>query len=333
MEALDAPVDVDGHELAASVSIGVACSVDVGDRTTEDSMLRAADLALYRAKELGRARWTIYDAALQRRAAHRRQLHQGLEHAATNGELRRRYDPVVDLHTGAVVGVTTSAWWDTAEHGLMRPDQVEEVSLDGGLVQSVVTTLFDDMARILTLPPEHPASRLWVGTRLRRDELIHPSVAEALLTVVRRAGTGVARLHIDVTEETVVDDAALEAVTGLRHLGVSVTVDRFGHGPSSLLRMDHYPAAGIRIDASFVHGLARRRDDTVVVRTIAQLGSDLGLELSADGVEEELQASLLADLGFRTGRGRLFGESLGWDDVVASIERSAALSSGSGRAS
>ena len=62
-----------------------------------------------------------------------------------------------------------------------------------------------------------------------------------------------------------------------------LTVDRFGHGPSSLLRMDHYPAAGIRIDASFVHGLARRRDDTVVVRTIAQLGADLGLELSADG--------------------------------------------------
>ncbi|MFN7151966.1 MAG: EAL domain-containing protein, partial [Microthrixaceae bacterium] len=139
------------------------------------------------------------------------------------------------------------------------------------------------------------------------------------------------RLHIDVTEETVVDDAALEAVSGLRLLGVSVTVDRFGHGPSSLLRMDHYPAAGIRIDASFVHGLARRRDDTVVVRTIAQLGSDLGLELSADGIEEELQASLLADLGFRTGRGRLFGESLGWDAVVDLIERNAALPSGSGR--
>ncbi|MFN7148922.1 MAG: diguanylate cyclase domain-containing protein, partial [Microthrixaceae bacterium] len=149
MEALDAPVDVDGHELAASVSIGLACSADVGDRPTEDTMLRAADLALYRAKELGRARWTVYDSALQRRAAHRRQLHQGLELAAANGELRRRYDPVVDLHSGAVVGVTTTAWWDTVEHGLMRPDQVEEVSLDGGLVQSVVTTLFDDMARIL----------------------------------------------------------------------------------------------------------------------------------------------------------------------------------------
>jgi diguanylate cyclase (GGDEF)-like protein len=330
IDALGHPLDVDGHELAASVSIGLACSADVGERPTEDSMLRAADLALYRAKELGRAQWTVYDAALQDRAAHRRRLHQGLEHAAARGELHRRYDPVVDLQHGRVVGVTTSAWWDAAEYGLMRPDQVEEVALDGGLVESVVTTLFDDMARILILPADHPAGRLWVGTRLRRDELIHPSVAEALLTIVRRAGTDAGRLHIDVTEETVVDDAALEAVSGLRHLGVSVTVDRFGHGPSSLLRMDHYPAAGIRIDASFVHGLARRRDDTVVVRTIAQLGADLGLELSADGIDEELQASLLADLGFRTGRGRLFGESLGWDELVALIERSPSQPSTSG---
>jgi predicted signal transduction protein with EAL and GGDEF domain len=128
VDALDMPVDVDGHELAASVSVGLACSADVGDRPTEDAMLRAADLALYRAKELGRARWTVYDAALQHRAAHRRTLHQGLERAAANGELQRRYEPVVDLHSGAVVGVTTSAWWDTAEHGLMRPDQVEEVT-------------------------------------------------------------------------------------------------------------------------------------------------------------------------------------------------------------
>jgi diguanylate cyclase (GGDEF)-like protein len=330
IDALGHPLDVDGHELAASVSIGLACSGDVGARPTEDTMLRAADLALYRAKELGRAQWAVYDTALQDRAAHRRRLHQGLERAAARDELRRRYDPVLDLQTGRVVGVTTSAWWDTAEHGLMRPDQVEEVALDGGLVQSVVTSLFDDMARILTLGPDHPAGRLWVGTRLRRDELIHPSVAEALLAIVRRAGDDAGRLHIDVTEETVVDDAALEAVSGLSHLGVSVTVDRFGHGPSSLLRMDHYPAAGIRIDASFVHGLARRRDDTVVVRTIAQLGSDLGLELSADGIDEELQASLLADLGFRTGRGRLFGEALEWDDLVALIERSPAQPSASG---
>ena len=129
------------------------------------------------------------------------------------------------------------------------------------------------------------------------------------------------RLRIDVTEETVVDDAALEVIAGLRQLGVHVTVEAFGTGPSSLLRLSHYPASSIRIDSSFVHGLGRRRNDTIIVTAVAGLAADLGLELSADGIEEEFQATYLHELGVTSARGRLFGEAMDLEQFIQRREQ------------
>jgi len=113
-----------------------------------------------------------------------------------------------------------------------------------------------------------------------------------------------------------VDDTALEVIAGLRQLGVHVTVEAFGTGPSSLLRLSHYPANSIRIDSSFVHGLGRRRNDTIIVTAVAGLAADLGLELSADGIEEDFQATYLHELGVASARGRLFGEAMDPEEFV-----------------
>jgi EAL domain-containing protein (putative c-di-GMP-specific phosphodiesterase class I) len=159
---------------------------------------------------------------------------------------------------------------------------------------------------------------LWISVPLTRDELVHPVVRDLVARTVADPRIGSSRLRVDVTEAPVVDPVALEALRNIRALGVHVTVEQFGTGPSSLLTMDDYPADAIRLDPSFVEGLGRRRDDTVVVTTVASLANDLGLEISADGISEEFASTYLEGLGVSTGRGRAIG---GPFDVTALRER------------
>jgi len=314
------PVEVDDHELDVTVSIGVATlSADAWRPATGNSdpaeLIRQADLALYRAKELGRGRWIPYSPRLAERAEHERRLRQGLQHAGERGELEVRYEPVVDLGTRRIVGATVGTYWRSDEHGLLGPDTIGPIAIEGGLVPMLSGELFEEIATALRCGPgsisEGMDQPLWVGTSLSCEELVHPALTEAIIDCVSRCAPGTPPLRIDVTEETVVDDAALEVIAGLRQLGVHVTVEAFGTGPSSLLRLSHYPANSIRIDHSFVHGLGRRRNDTIIVTAVAGLAADLGLELSADGIEEDFQATYLHDLGVTSARGRLFGEAMG----------------------
>jgi predicted signal transduction protein with EAL and GGDEF domain len=274
------------------------------------ALLRQADLALYRAKELGRGRWAAFDPAIASRAEHRHQLRQGLQHAAEADELEVHFEPVARLRDHRTVGVTARLMWRSEQYGLLGPEVIGPVAVEGGLVATTTARLFDGVrsALITTAATTSDATGtpLWVGLRLSREELLHPAVSDLISTWVGLPGGDASRLHIDLTEDAMVDDAALELVAGLRQMGVHLTVEQFGTGPSSLMRLSRYPAAAIRVDGSFIEGLGRRRDDTVIVTAVAGLSTELGLELSADGIDEEFQATYLEGLGFTTGRGRLF---------------------------
>jgi EAL domain-containing protein (putative c-di-GMP-specific phosphodiesterase class I) len=207
------------------------------------------------------------------------------------------------------------------QHGELEGEAVSAVAVEGGLVGGTVATLFEHTRRAL-LATAHAhtdatGSPLWIGVPLTRDELVHPDTRKLVESTVAHPGIGGLRLRIDVTEDTVIDPTALDTLGAVRALGVMVTVDRFGTGPSSLLSLDDYPADAIRVDRSFVEGLGRRRDDTIVVTAVTSLAPLLGLEVGADGITEEFQSTYLEGLGVLTGRGRLFGERLGVDELGA----------------
>jgi diguanylate cyclase (GGDEF)-like protein len=314
MDAFEPAVVVDDHEMSVSVSAGLAVWDDLGERPPEpQELVRRADLALYRSKELGRATWTAFDPAMGERAARQHELRTGLQRALDADELRLVLEPVVRLRNHRLVGATARLRWPH-EGGELDAATISAVSVEGGLVAATVTALLEHARRALITTCDASTDAfgtpLWIGVPLSRDELVHPVVRDLIVRTVADPRIGPSRLRVDVTEATVVDPVALEALSAIRALGVHVTVEQFGTGPSSLLTMDDYPADAIRLDPSFVEGLGRRRGDTVVVTTVTSLAADLGLEVSADGIGEEFPSTYLEGLGVATGRGRAFGAAL-----------------------
>jgi diguanylate cyclase (GGDEF)-like protein len=318
-------------ELNVTASIGLARSVartDGADRgpDTPGALLQRADLALYRAKELGRARWAVYEPSLQARADERLELQQGLDRAIDDREMELRHQPVVQLANGRMVGLVASLHWHSPHYGVLGPEAFLPAAIEGGLLASLDALLLDELTATLRLIAAGPDPDLWVAIELSRAEIVHPGLANRIAETVRSTGISPGTLRVRVSEDTIVDDTALGVVRQLSGLGVQLTVTRFGTGPSSLMQLSNYPASTIEVDSSFVDGLGRRRDDTIIVNAVAGLTSDLGLELAASGIDEELQVRMLADMGCAHGTGRLFGEPVarerffaGWFHVQHSV--------------
>lgn len=323
-----APIAVDAHEMSCTVSVGLAhldadrlAAADPrdgqgvhiardGDHAAfADALLRQADLALYGAKERGRDQWSVYDPRLQQRANGRLQLQHDLHRAVEQGLIEVLYRPVVELSTRRVVGATAAPRWRSERHGVLHPDTFLDALGDGGLLPQFDALVLGDLARTARAA----ADLRWVCLALSRPEIVHPGFTDCLLAALRDAGTAPERVRLAVTEETVIDPAARPIIEELRAHDVQLVVHKFGTGPSSLLSLGDYPASTIAVDRSFVDGLGRRHDDTVIVNAVAGLTSDLGLELAADGVCEEHQAQLLQEMGCALAQGRLFGEPVPLD--------------------
>jgi diguanylate cyclase (GGDEF)-like protein len=317
-----APVDIDGIELNCAVSVGLAHdmpgSAD-GAEACAETLLRRADLALYDAKERGRDQWAVYDPRLQQRADQRLSLQQSLHRGIERDEITVHYRPVVELSTRRVVGLSATPVWDSHDHGVLGPETFMSAARDGGLLPHLATLLFQRIGDTIREVERGSLPVRWISTALSREQIVHPGLVDLAAEALRCSDASAQRLRVEVSEDTVVDLVALKVLQQLKELGIHLGVHRFGTGASSLLSLGRYPASTITVDESFVEGLGRRTDDTVIVTAVAGMTADLGLELAADGVSEEFQARMLSDLGCTLARGRLFGESTPLEDQVGAM--------------
>ena len=309
------PIEIDGHDLATSASIGLAHHDEtvrggepgytpVAERA--ETLLRRADLALYRAKELGRNRWEAYAPMLQERADHHLAVQEALSRAVDEGQMDMWLQPVAELATGEIVGARARLRWQSPDFGLLAPEEFLHDAIEGGMLKSLDSLLFRSIAQLLPRLVEETGLE-WISTTLSRQEVVHPGLVGLVGSTI---GDGHDRLRIEVSEDTIVDDTARKNVEALAALGVHLTVAQFGTGPSSMLSLGRYPASTIKIDPSFTAGIGRRHEDTVIVASVAGLGEDLGLELAADGIDEAFQSRMLLELGFTLGEGRLIGDAV-----------------------
>jgi diguanylate cyclase (GGDEF)-like protein len=297
LKAFEKPIMVQRLPIELSASVGVATAPDHGEES--DVLLRRADAAVQAARGLGGGTCAVY--------APEYDLHDP-ENVALLGELRRaveaddlllHYQPKVDLRHRTVVGVEALLRWPHAKRGMVPPDKFIPLAERTGLMKPLTRLVLDKAAR---------EARQWerdgrflpvavnVSARSLHDRLIVDDVAEAL----RAHDLDPARLQIEITESAVMADEnrAAETLSGLSAKGVSLSIDDFGTGYSSLRLLRRLPVSELKIDRSFVMGMAGEAgEDTAIVRSTNDLGHNLGLTVVAEGVEDEWTLDLLAAFG------------------------------------
>ncbi|MGH8543414.1 MAG: two-component system response regulator [Gammaproteobacteria bacterium] len=320
LDALAAPVELGGERVTVSASVGLAVYPDNGhDR---DTLLRAADTAMYSAKAQGRNRYCFYTEELAARAAERLNIEQGLRGALATEGLVLYYQPQVALSDGALTGVEALVRWQHPQHGLIMPDRFIAIAEESGVIEPLGRWV------LFTACAQAVASRRTDGLPLRLSvnvsarQLARDHFEDTVREALAESGLPASQLEIEITESTLqVIEHSRHLLEALKALGVSIAIDDFGTGYSSLSVLKHLPIDRIKIDQSFVRDIPGDADDVAIVEAIVSLSRTLRLCVIAEGVETEGQLAILRRLGCEEGQGYLFSRPLPELQSLSSGER------------
>ncbi|HEV3052327.1 MAG TPA: bifunctional diguanylate cyclase/phosphodiesterase, partial [Longimicrobium sp.] len=296
----------------------VFCGADVGvvlggsGYATADQVLRDAEVAMSRARQTGRVQLFSPDMHQQSVAALR--LHSELHHALDRGELRVFYQPIVGLDHGRVRAFEALVRWIHPQRGLVSPAEFIPVAEETGLIVSIGEWVLEQAAHQLTewharFSADPP---LAMGINLSLRQFARPGLVEHVQAVLERSGVDAASLKLEVTESIVMADAdeAIASLHALKALGVQLQVDDFGTGYSALSYLHRIPLDVLKIDRSFIVAMAGGEKHLAIVRAIIALAAALGLETTAEGVDDPAQAEHLRRMGCTYGQGYLWGRPM-----------------------
>jgi diguanylate cyclase (GGDEF)-like protein/PAS domain S-box-containing protein len=304
------PFQLYGDEVFLSFSIGIAITTDDGSIVTPESVLRDADAALHRAKERGRARAELFMEDYRAHAVNSLRTASDLHRALDEGEFRVVYQPEVNLRTGQIAGVEALVRWHHPERGLVPPMEfiplAEQTGLIAGIGAYVLDTALAQAASWGT--SRHDGTPLAVWVNLSARQLSDAALVDLVAELLRKHAVPPSQLGLEITETALLQDAegAVTALASLRELGVRLAVDDFGTGYSSLSYLKRLPVDAVKIDRSFVDGLAVDGDDSAIVAAVTGMARALRLTTIAEGVENLDQLRALRRLGCDMAQGYFF---------------------------
>jgi diguanylate cyclase (GGDEF)-like protein len=304
------PLSIDGNEVLPSTSIGIAIAPQDGDAGT---LFRSADLALYRAKEAGRGTYAFFEQSLNERAQQRRQLETDLRLALERGEFELHYQPLFDLEHNRICSFEALLRWHHPTRGLVSPVDFIPVAEDTGLIVPIGAWVIREAAMQAAHWPEH----VRVAVNVSAVQFHRGSLNETILRSLADSGLPPGRLEVEITESIFLEggDATLKLLHSLRSLGVRIALDDFGTGYSSLSYLQSFPFDKLKIDRSFIQNLLTREGASAIVHAITELANALGIETTAEGVEETAQLMELRAHGCSSVQGYLFSEPMTAPDV------------------
>jgi diguanylate cyclase (GGDEF)-like protein/PAS domain S-box-containing protein len=313
-EILQPPFALDQHEVFSTTSIGIALSSPLQKQPAD--LLRHADLAMYRAKHKGKARYEVFEPGMGTDALERLRLENELRRALERGEFKVYYQPVVALEGGRIVGAEALVRWEHPIRGLLLPEEFLSVAEETGLIARIGEKVLREAchqvrAWQVRYPSEPP---LMVSVNLSPKQLFRPElIAEVLAETEIYPGS----LHLEITESTMMSNgvhSANHALRSLKDLSVELAVDDFGMGYSSLSYLKHFPVDFLKIDRSFIAGLGQDADsaskDAEIVSAMIDLTHALGLKAVAEGVETSEQLTRLRVMKCDRAQGNYFWEPL-----------------------
>jgi diguanylate cyclase (GGDEF)-like protein len=309
LRALAQPFLLHGREATVSASIGVV--PDAGHYTDADEVVRNADVAMYAAKAGGKARHQVFETRMHEQLLDRLEQENRLRDAVHRGELRLHLQPVVEVHTRRLAGVEALVRWEDPERGLQPPGAFIPLAEETGLIIEIDRWMLLEACQVVrrwqdTSPGTAPA---WVSVNLSAANLDLPDLPDRVAYALATSGLSPRCLVLELTETVMMRDIAVTAqrLEELRELGVQIAIDDFGTGYSSLGYLRDIPVDVLKVDRSFIVGLAGSPRQHELVSAVVQLGHTLGLKVVAEGIEEEEQLTALEAMGCRYAQGYLLG--------------------------
>jgi diguanylate cyclase (GGDEF)-like protein/PAS domain S-box-containing protein len=314
-DQLARPFDLDGQEVYTSPSIGIAFYPDDGD--TVSTLLKHADMAMYAAKSKGRNRYQFFSEDMHRRAVERMQLEAGLRQALERQEFRLVYQPQYELATGRLVGVEALLRWDHPELGTIMPERFIGMAEETGMIHPIGEWVLRAACAQAREWIDAGFVDLRMAVNLSGKQFAEAGLVDLVRQVLAETGLPPASLELEITETVLMHDAALarRTIDALQQDGVRLAVDDFGTGYSSLVYLKDLPVSRLKIARDFVRDIASDRRDAAIAEAIVALGRNLGVEIVAEGVETEAQASILQGLACPLVQGFHFDRPLGREDI------------------
>ncbi|MCC7146340.1 MAG: EAL domain-containing protein [Phycisphaeraceae bacterium] len=315
---LSRPFEIQGHEVFATVSIGIV--VSGGTETSPDELLRDADIAMYRAKSRGRACHVVFDQKMHEEIRASVELENDLRRAVERAELRLFYQPIISLDNGSLRGFEALIRWQHPQHGFLSPDKFIPLAEETGLIIPIGQWVIETACRQLRAwQNENPsAPKFYVSVNLSKRQLVVANLLQTVQEALRQTDLTPGQLKLEVTESTIVQDAQASnlTLTQLQEAGVGLMMDDFGTGHSSLSRLHLFPIETVKIDRAFLRGVEGSRQFAAVIQAIITLAHNLKLQVVAEGVETEGQLAQLIALECDAAQGYYFAKPMPPTEVV-----------------
>jgi EAL domain-containing protein (putative c-di-GMP-specific phosphodiesterase class I) len=319
--SISEPIELAHHELTATASIGIA--IYPKDDETGERLVKSADTAMYRAKDLGRNRYAFFTQEMTERVEGQLRLEADLQRAIRNGEFVLHYQPRVAAATRRVVSIEALLRWNQPQVGLVPPGRFVPLLEESGLMIPVGAWVLRTACRQNKAWQDAGLPPMRVSVNISSRQFRNESLVETIREALESSGLAAEWLEVELTESLLVQNAesAVATLKRLKALGVAISIDDFGTGYSSISYLKRFPIDCLKIDSSFVHDLHSSAKDAAIVEAISALARSLGIGLVAEGVEEARQADFLRARYCTEMQGFLFSRPLPPDEVVNALRR------------
>ena len=328
MEQMQMPFYADGHEISTSVSMGVAIFPE--DGTSFESLLKKADMAMYKAKSDGRNTYRYFDDAMDVEAIEHQFIRNGLRRALERNEFVLHYQPQIDLASGAIIGVEALIRWNHPQLGMVSPARFIPVSEESGLIVPIGDWVLREACLQAMAWRRDGLPELCMAVNLSAVQFKRGSVEQSVIHALEDSRLNPALLELELTESILIQnvESVLDCVKRLKLLGVKLSIDDFGTGYSSLSYLKRFDIDKLKIDQSFVRDLGSDPDDAAIVRAIIQMARSLNLRTIAEGVETADMLHQLRVFGCDEAQGYYFARPMSADAVASYIRQAKTVALG-----
>ncbi len=321
LEEIRQATNIEGHEIHVSASIGISLFPD--DANDVESLLKNSDMAMYRAKELGKNTFQFFSVELAEQGTAMRLLENSLRSALVRKEFEIYYQPKIDIRSGRIIGAEALLRWHHPTRGLVMPGEFVQIAEEAGLMHEIGNWVLDITFAQSRRWQEKGYGKMRLAINLAAVQFRAMHLLDRIKDRLEREKCSPECIEIEITETSMLrdPDGVGNVLRSLRELGLRVAIDDFGTGYSSLSHLKRFPIDTLKIDKTFVADILHDREDAAIVSAVIAMARALDLEVIAEGVETEAQRALLAEQGCDAYQGYLFSPALPIEEFDAMLER------------